>query len=192
MTNQKPDRDKVRKIRKQLDGLTGLNMKKKIDFVFEGIDSWEKGYNITTITLGFYPDETEQREDGEYPKYRTIHKMKSSIRDYRSSDESMEIVLYPCKEMKEWRYFNMQNINEFDIIANLDDHIIKGIKKFIRKMTTILKRNPEYRKKEHAERLAKIRYEMMLRRRLLKRLEKRKQIEVSAEGGETYTETNAE
>lgn len=180
----KPNRPQVEKIRKQLDQLTGLNMNKKIDYVFDGINKWEQGYNLATITLAFYPDRSEYINDIEYPRRDTMYDMKVNLRVFRNSTQCKRLVLYPSRGPDgkgEWRYFNMQQIDEFDLVKKMDLAVIRALKRWIKHITTILKNDPEERNDSHKKQVSEIRYELMLRRRILKQLEKRnlKKIKVS-------------
>lgn len=173
----KPNRLQVEKIRKQLEQLTGLNMNKKIDYVFDGINNWEQGYNLATITLAFYPDRSEYINDIEYPKRDAMYDFKVYLRTFRSSTQCERLVLYPSRGPDgkgEWRYFNMQKIDEWNLIEKLDKAVVRALKRWIKHINTILKNDPEKRNESHKKEVSEIRYELMLRRRLLKQLEKKK------------------
>jgi len=182
----KPNRHQVEKIRKHLDQLTGLNMNKKIDYVFDGINTWEQGYNLATITLAFCPERSEYIDDIEYPKRDSMLDFKVKLREYRNSTQCKNLVLYPSRGTDgkgEWRYFNMQKIDEFALVEKIDKTIIRALKRWIKHITTILKNDPEERNESHNKAVSEIRYELMLRRRLLKQLEKKnlKKLSVSVQ-----------
>lgn len=177
-TNRKavPDMIEVDKIRKALDKLTGLSMNQKLDFIFDGVEDYEHGHNIATLTMGFHPEqETEEYQGIEYPTKLNIDDMKTQISQYRKSNEGETVVLYanrgPTKK-GEWRYFNMQNLEDFADVQKIDNAIIKGIKKWIKHITTILANNPEARTEEHKRKLARYRYELMKRNQWLRKLKK--------------------
>lgn len=196
-----PNRKQVEKIRKQLDSLNGLSTNKKIDYVFDGINTYEDGYNISTITLAFDPDNIEVIDGIEYPTTDSKFHMKQKLGYFRQSTQCRKLVLYPNKDKNrngEWKYFNMQNLEDWDIINDLDKSVVKSINRWIKTITTILKENPEYRNQEHEKEVSEIRYELMLRKRILKRLEKKKaavvvaatKITVSEEGEKQDNETD--
>lgn len=191
----KPNRLHVEKIRKQLEDLTGLNFNRKIDYVFDGLNTWEQGYNLATITLAFCPDRSEYINDLEYPKRDAMYDMKVKLRGFRSSTQCKNLVLYPSRGPNgkgEWRYFNLQQIDEFNLIEKMDMAIIRALKRWIKHITTILKNDPEERNEAHKKEVSEIRYELMLRRRILKQLEKKKlkKISVSEEGEQQNVETD--
>ena len=191
----KPNRLQVEKIRKQLEDLTGLNFNRKIDYVFDGLNTWEQGYNLATITLAFCPDRSEYINGIEYPKRDSIYDMKVRLRGFRSSTQCKNLVLYPSRGPNgkgEWRYFNLQQIDEFNLIEKLDYAVIRGLKRWIKHINTILKNDPEERNESHKKEVSEIRYELMLRRRILKQLEKKKvkKISVSEEGEQQNDETD--
>ena len=179
----------VEKIRKQLEGLNGLPMNKKIDYVFDGINKWEQGYNLATITLAFCPDRSELINGIEYPKRDSMYDFKVYLRGFRSSTQCERLVLYPSRGPTgkgEWRYFNMQEIGDFYLIEKLDKAVIKALKRWIKHINTILKNDPGGRNEAHKKRVSEISYELMLRRRILRQLEKKtlKKISVQETGGE--------
>ena len=191
----KPNGRQVVKIQNQLQDLSGLNFNRKIDYVFDGLNTWEQGYNLATITLAFYPDRSEYINDEEYPRRDAMYDMKVNLRGFRNSTQCKNLVLYPSRGPDgkgEWRYFNMQKLDDYSLVQKMDLAIIKALKKWIKHITTILKNDPAERNKSHKKEVSEIRYELMLRRRILKQLEKKKlkKISVSGEGEQQNDETD--
>lgn len=192
-----PNTQQVTKIKTLLDQVGGLSFNKRIDYVFDGINTWEQGYNLATITSAFYPDRIETIDDVEYPEKLAMETMKVRLRQFRHSTQCQRLVLYPSRgpnEKGEWRYFNMQQIDDFSMVEKMDLAVIKALKRWVKHITNILENDPEQRNEEHKKQISEIRYELMLRKRILKQLEKKKSkktVTVSEEGSEQENnETN--
>ena len=206
MSNKKavPNEKQVTKIQKQLEGLNGLSNIKKLDFVMDGINTFVQGYNIATLAKGFFPKLTEivnvqvgkNVEGREFPTLEAIEKMKQVLSEFRRAYESRKLVLYPMFDKRddgqgnEWRYFNMQKLEDYDQIAKLDEIVIRAIKKWVKNVTTILSEDPTLRNQQHAKEKSQITYELMLKRRELRRLEKKKNRQILVNGENQDNETD--
>lgn len=172
-----PNKQQVRTIRNQLGLITGLDSNQQIDYVFDGINTWNNGYNIATLAIAFDPYRTEEIKGTEYPTKESIMDMKKKINFYKVSTECEKLVLYPSRGPTgkgEWRYFHMQSLDDYALIERMDDSIIKGIMRWLKTIKKLLKEDPKYRNEEHKKEVEQIRYRAMLHRRMLRQLEKSK------------------
>ena len=165
------------------------------------IRTFRDGYNLATLAKSFFPKSVElvyvrvgnELEGLWLPTYQAMREMKRIISDFRRTYESRRIVLYPMRGEKEdgsgyeWRYFNMQKLEEYDPIAKHDEVVIKSIRKWIKCVTNILTENPEYRNEAHIKQVSEVKYELRLKRRELQRLERKKKQVITSDG---ETESN--
>lgn len=142
-----PDYNKVKKARDIIETNPGLTTYDYLDWLLIEANDWDGGYNIATLAMIFYPDETELIDDELFPTFRAQHKMKQIMTAYHKSEHSDTVTAY-CRKNKDehsldHRYYNMKKKDEIEQVQRFVKDIEKALKRLIGDLSRKMNRDPK-------------------------------------------------